>query len=275
MLFEETFRSAKEISRFLEKFREENHHFMDFDLLFRGQEKVCWKLLPSISRFINEPSYIQLLEKKRLTLFKDEMIKNRIFQIISSGKTDIETEWKFIQQAQHLGLATRFMDWTIVNKIALYFATEKEEHDSFDGVIWVYFVKPGSVKNIVNNDYLLISPSEYQETIFINSPILFSEKFKEEFGEHRKNIQRGRFFVQHYDKAVIPLEDQFEHHSFLGKIIIPSYCKKDIRSELIIEDGLLNDGIYAKETIIHDDKNEYKIIFEKTKHIVQKLNSIF
>lgn len=100
--------------------------------LFRGQGKISDRLLPMAGR------------KK---FFQADQIKGRDADIARFRKwvhqsvafsTDLpNNEFEQLAYAQHNGLATRLLDWTLNAAVALYFATEDQESKPDGGVFFL------------------------------------------------------------------------------------------------------------------------------------------
>ena len=105
------------------------------NILFRGQQQD-WPLLPKLAR-------IKLKPDKRLNPTEDEMLKD--FERLSLPHININLEHRLdkLAFAQHNGMATRLLDWTLNPLAALWFAVRipaaKDEQEKLkDGVVWIY-----------------------------------------------------------------------------------------------------------------------------------------
>ena len=245
----------------------------EYTELFRGQGRDCWKLIPKIARKIKQVELLELTERSMVTDFYDYMRKEDLLDAISEGlnKRKFEKDWLLIQQAQHYGLPTRFLDWSGKWEAALCFAVADERDDNCQGQFWIYLVPDDRWISDEYSNYLDEDPFEFDKTIFLNSSMTFSENALIQIAQRRKGTQMGRFYIQPYSKLIIPLEEQNEHIPFLHKIIIPAKSKKRIREDLASE-GITKDALLVNEPIHQKDKVRYKEISDKVGIIVEKLS---
>lgn len=225
--------------------------------MFRGQGRDTWKLLPNISRKLKTPEEVKKIEKAIVTEFNKELVENGHSKSLQGKflKSEFHNEWLLLQQSQHYGIPTRFMDWTIDWEVALFFAVSNPEDDDFDGQFWIYVV-PKDKRAIDDYEYpdchLNSDPFSYKPTIFLNSSGFLSGDYLNQIGERRKARQHGRFCIQPYEKLFIPLEDQDEHKPHLSKIIIPRHLKKPLREELA-QMNITNESLYVEENATIND----------------------
>jgi hypothetical protein len=234
--------------------------------VYRGQENICWPLLPSLCRIIKNPIELQQLEKEMIYDLQCELEKSGLSNILQTGFLNgyYHRDWLMIQQAQHLGMPTKFMDWTNKLQVALFFAVFDPKNDIYDGVLWVYLVP--TEKLLLDNEksvYRKEDPFNYPEWGFLNSASLASEEYFNQLGVRRKDIQQGRFLIQPYIKALIPLEKNPNHFTNMTRIIIPKTAKAELRKELeklgIIKERLLYQKNARVEEIVSEIRKKYGI----------------
>ncbi len=217
--------------------------------MYRGQGREGWTLTPNIARTLKDSNQAKEIEKMMVQDFNDELAACGLSKSLQ-GKflnQEYHSDWLLLQQSQHYGIPTRFMDWTINWEIALFFAVCNPKDDGYDGQFWIYTVHPD--KLYIDNSsstYLTVDPFEFNQSIFLNSSGFLSDGYLDKIAERRKTRQNGRFCIQPYDRIFTPLEEQAEHKPNLTKITIPKALKKSIREELAA-DYFTAETLYVNE----------------------------
>lgn len=120
--FDETVSEFPELLEFLDRFRTQNK-----DWMFRGQADASWPLLPKAGR----DAFARVDDLKVLKNWK-----RYAAPYISVAPT---SQWDWLALAQHHGLATRLMDWTVNPLAATYFAVVSEPDK--DGALFCFYAE--------------------------------------------------------------------------------------------------------------------------------------
>lgn len=129
------------------------------DFVYRGLAHEKWELKTSLMRL--EGAYAKV-ERPLLRSFR---------KYAQPGWLPAGSVWLHLAVAQHHGLPTRVLDWTIAPKVALHFATVEREHYDKDGVIWAVDVVrarallPGKLRDILDREYAYLFSVEMLEEI--------------------------------------------------------------------------------------------------------------
>jgi len=92
--------------------------------VFRGMSDSEWPLASSLER-LKSPS--KVVEPALLRSFR---------KYAPRGTFARDSDWEALSVAQHNGLPTRLLDWSVSPLIAVHFATAEREYFSKHGVIW-------------------------------------------------------------------------------------------------------------------------------------------
>jgi len=185
--------------------------------LFRGQP-VDAPLLPRLGRMSLRDADVLRTETRMMEAFKK---MSRPYQ-----SPPPENEWDWLALAQHHGLPTRLLDWTLNPLAALWFAVEKpaekgKQGKLQNGVVWGFEVLEEDIARPEEKE----SPKEQKYTRVYMPPHIAP----------RIVVQQGWFTVHKYlekDKRFAVLGSIGHYNKRLRKIIIPGECFNDMRCEL-------------------------------------------
>ena len=179
--------------------------------IFRGQSED-WPMLPKLPRL-----------KVRHNVLADERnmireLRRQVGEYVSSLPVN---DWELLSIAQHHGMATRLLDWTLSPLVALWFAVERPatRHDS-NGVVYMFEYKEDDLVN----DPSKRSPFSLKKTLFFVPQTITS----------RIRVQRGYFSVhqQNNKSRWAPLQESRNFRERLKKIEIPPASFSNLRYAL-------------------------------------------
>lgn len=187
------------------------------EVFFRGQ-RSDEPLLPSVARL--HPKRGGLLQTER------ELLSHFMRRSLPFLEMRPETEWDWLAVAQHHGLPTRLLDWSVNALAAAWFVVERPA-DSDYGVIWLFHAREGLVSS--GGDYVDSSaqgsPFEIKQ-LGILVPRYVSNRI----------AAQGAYFTVHPSQDEQPPfraleeDENFEHR--LIKIKIPAAIFPSIRHDL-------------------------------------------
>jgi hypothetical protein len=117
--------------------------------IYRGQREAIWFPVPKIDR----PDFVKYRELRQWSRRRHEEIILTDFTKWARPhiRTAPESKWEWLAIAQHHGLATRLLDWTVNPLAALFFAVEEPESVAHSA-LWAYHHGEGSWMHPKNQD---------------------------------------------------------------------------------------------------------------------------
>lgn len=109
--------------RMIPKQKKQGRHYRA-PFVFRGMSDSTWPVATSLERLKSPPDVV---EQPLLRSFR---------KYAPRGTFGRQSEWEALAVAQHNGLPTRLLDWSVSPLIAAHFATSEREHFSKHGIIW-------------------------------------------------------------------------------------------------------------------------------------------
>lgn len=264
--------TRQELFEVIEKVREYRgiSNFFGYPVheMYRGQANADWKLSANLVRNLKDAEEAKAIERQMIVEF-DSMLRKEGLDLHVRREFltgEYHSEWLLLQQAQHFGLPTRFMDWSIDWEVSLYFAVANPALDNVDAQFWIYIVPDElfvSDGNKEKNKYLQEDPFSSERSFFLNSSDFMDDESSKKIAQRRKFRQNGRFYIQPYDNLMIPLEEQQLHKENLFLITIPASAKANIRKELEAK-GITLESLYVEQhprinEIIADLRTKYSV----------------
>jgi len=212
---------------------EDNHNRYRSNCVYRGVADSSWELETSLYRM---GGAYENVEGPLLRSFK---------KYAEPGSIPGDSLWSRLSVAQHHGLPTRVLDWTVSPKVAIHFATAEEKHYDKDAAIWRINISkarellPEKLRKVLHKEYAYLFSVEMLEenlptledldTLRPDNPfILFFEPPSLD----------ARIINQWAILSIMPgatavLSKFLENHDTLyDRIIIPKELKWEVRDKL-------------------------------------------
>ncbi|WP_406608733.1 FRG domain-containing protein [Agarivorans sp. JK6] len=195
--------SIDKVFQFATQFSPENHS------VFRGVNNSEYDLIPSVGRLPPLSNRDEELDREKALLEQFKM--KSALRVPSKPSND----WEWLSLAQHYGLPTRLLDWSINPLIALYFATAHSPEELYgaselnDCAVYVL------ISHIHIDSSYHIHPFGLDETLEFYAPNI----------SERVINQAGLFTVHHNPRSAFDTEK-------LHKFVIPGGLKPLIQAKL-------------------------------------------
>jgi hypothetical protein len=189
---------------------------------FRGQGGDH-PLLPSIARLKPKRRGMSLLQAEEKLL--------RAFQRRSLPFLEMrpETQWDWLAVAQHYGLPTRLLDWSVDALAALWFAVEKppKQRDGV-GVVWIFEAREGLLEE--GGDF--VSSTTVRNPFAVERPSIFVPRYVS-----KRIVGQGGYFTilpgrSTVEPTFLPLDQHDGFKDRLLKVVIPASSFPIIRHDL-------------------------------------------
>lgn len=225
---------------------------------YRGQLNSSWLIKPSLTRDLKTEQQVKDAENNLIDLFKSEIAaKNYLHKIfLHQQPRSYQNDWAWLMQAQHYGIPTRMLDWTLKPEVALYFAVDNPDLDNVDGQFLVMYYPLFSIKteSYQNHQFYDIHPKDITDTWFMNPSFYAERDYDNNTAETRRARQHGKFSMQTYQNSLLGLDEQADfdkpwNETFepvIEKYIVPAAFKSQLRLDLISK-GWHGEFLYANE----------------------------
>jgi len=250
--------------------------YYDHMEFYRGHGLEKYKLHSGLARYNKSTKKLKIIER---CLFWNFSIfikpkKNLVRTPFKKDKLNykLRNKWYELFQAQHLGLKTRLMDWSISWEVALNFAVENEANFGQDGTLTVFFLPREYTYNVQRIENVMKSeePFNIKADMMINTPIYMFDNELDFVGERRLSRQFGRFWMQNIDIIKTPLEEQEPYRNMILELIIDGNSKETIKNEFIASNTTIDWHYYRREKDVDESLkliNQINLEF----NILQKL----
>ena len=181
--------------------------------LFRGQA-ADWPLCPKLGRLLPP-------QGRSLRMIEEEMLGHFGRAVVAYLPSPPTSKWELAALAQHHGMATRLLDWTLNPLAALWFALDSSvTPGSPNAVVWMFCPDVADVIDANDSAPTNTSAIRYWKPRHISPRIRAQGSV---FTVHPFDEKSGNFQ---------PLQSATEHYSKLMKILVPRSAFVGIRFQL-------------------------------------------
>lgn len=254
-----TLSSLDEIEKLVAEVQQRRIGKSGFWEYYRGQGRPEYKLIPNVARGLNTKDEVLAKEQKLNTGFQKAINAKGISEVlrVDNNLSEAQNAWNLTMQAQHYGIPTRMLDWTLKWEVALWFAVENSKNDDVDGQFWV-FSRPDEIllTDEASNSYYAKDILSLDRSYFINAPIYWTDELQKQVAEIRKMRQHGKFTISPLEQSYLPLNEHVDLNDCFELYCIPAAIKSQLRQELD-QLGIHKDWLYYRE---HDQKDIEDIV---------------
>ncbi|HVU53531.1 MAG TPA: FRG domain-containing protein, partial [Puia sp.] len=184
-----------------------------------------------------------------------------------------QNDWAWLMQAQHYGIPTRLLDWTLKPEVALYFAVDNPnfDHVSAQFLVIYYPLFEIMIEGGFQEQFFETKPSALNNTWLLNPSFYAEADHDQAIGEVRRARQHGKFTIQSYDWSFVGLDAQANflksydstiktYEPVIEKYIIPAQFKAQLRLDLIAREWYCEWLYKEEDDVINRIKGECKTI---------------
>lgn len=202
------------------------------NFVYRGVANRAWNLKTSLQRL---GPLFQDVEKPLLRSFT---------KYATPGALASDTLWFRLASAQHHGLPTRLLDWSVSPRVALHFATAELQHYGHDAAIWCVDVDaarkvlPARLQDMLRNEWAFLFSIEMLE-IFRTLEDFDKQGRTESFvlffeppSLDARIINQGAIMSVMPGAAMDLTAFLQQHPGLCQRVIIPNHLKWEVRDKL-------------------------------------------
>lgn len=212
-------------------------------LIYRGQRDASWGLLPGLYR--REVNIFGSISLEDRYLLAEQRMLDHFFErayLLLPGFSRGPIVDRIV--AQHYGVPTQLLDWTIDPFIAMFFACQETGASSDGAIFYIQPLRSLLVQNPINLPFkgkiTLLRPPILDERIKMQKSVFTLQSFGSEADFVPVDSRLLKF------SAPSEGTDQRDEVGKIGKIVIPSSKKRQIRFQLLqlgVDSSLLFPGL--------------------------------
>lgn len=260
-------------------------------IAFRGQSNWDYKLQTRIAAKHGMPLATNSEFKRIMTMFLKKIEKSTFgsYFLVDNFNFPVNNYkklWQYIFQAQHIGIPTIAMDWSLSYLASLYFACQDENSD---GQLWVLntdsltYNHDNFFHDRLNPKSLYCNDPYYVNNYFFIRPSFDSDNYCSITPQRRMFYQHGAFLIMPSNNNVYPLESRDCFKNKLKLIKITKSCKRAMNSlfnsqhqvyDLFKDEPFIKElnGKYYKQ---YNDKFFYGVIKPELLKVVNEIRIEF